>query len=199
MQNALFFLRHARDIVPAMIEKFTAEPLGSDSVRREIQKKAGLARLSETGIDPEAYREYFEIFRKSDLPLKQALPDPHLVEEGILSAEELKEMWDAVKDRYEAIGSEEQTEETGKSIIEKMKPLAYRYTKLLGDYADDPAWKEGRTVSPPEELRTVRREMLALADEFNNLPAYLSYRFYGMYEFDPNEVSEDEYFRNEYH
>lgn len=179
-----------------MGEQFSIEnQIENAAIQRELQKKRGLERLKESDIDPENYRQYFDVLRKSDVPLKQALPDPHLVAEGILSADELKEMWSVIKDRYESIDTDEQTEETGREIINKMKPLANQYAAFLDAYADEE--KRAPGAAPSNELLAVRKEILKSANEFNALPAYLSYRLYGMYEVDPATVPKDEYFRNE--
>ena len=164
--------------------------------QRELQKINGLKRLEEVGIDPEQYRLYFDTMRHIDIPLKHALPDPHFVKEGILSIEEVEEMWKIVKDKYQSINVDEQEKEGGREIILKMKILVENYTRLLEEYKNNPDWKEEREIDPPEELIHIREEMLALANEFNNLPAYLSYCLYGMYEIDPDTISPNEYFRN---
>ncbi len=178
-------------------EFFGAENIKKNNeVQRELQKKKGLEELNKVGIDPEEYRPYFDILRRSDVPLKQALPDPELFAGGILSAKEIKEIWNRAKEGYDRIDLDEQTEETGREIIKKMKELVDRYTTLLDAYVEDPRWNKEEIVPPSEELLAVRSEMLEHANEFNNLPAYLSYRKYGMFEIDPDSISQNEYFRN---
>jgi len=163
---------------------------------RELQKINGLERLKEAGIDPEQYRTHFDMMRRIDIPLKQVLQDPHFVKEGILSIEEIEEMWKIVKDKYQLIDIDKLEKEDGAEIISKMKTLVGDYTRLLEEYKNDPGWKDGGEVDPSEELINTRGEILTLANEFNNLPAYLSYRLYGMYEIDPDSIPQNEYFRN---
>lgn len=164
--------------------------------RRELQKIEGLKDLEKAGINPEEYRAHFDTMRHIDIPLKQALPDPHLVKEGILSIEELEERWEVVKDKYQSIDVDKLEKEDGGEIISKMKILVENYARLLEQYKDDPGWKNGGEVDPPDELIHIRKEMLIFANEFNNLPTYLSYRLYGMYEIDPHTIPQNEYFRN---
>jgi hypothetical protein len=166
----------------------------STEQKNKMQKINGLKRLNEVGINPEEYRKFFGAMREIDIPFKQALPDPLLVKQEILSIEEIEEMWEVVRLKYASIKIDKTIE--GMEIISKIKILVENYTKLLKQYKDEIKRNNECMTNPSEELMSTRKQMLELSDEFNNVPAYLSYRLYGMYEMKSDSIPADEYFRN---
>jgi len=176
-------------------ESFNKKSIEENIKRKsEIQKMNGLKRLNEVGINPEEYRKFFGVMREIDIPFKQALPDPLLVKQEILSIEEVEEMWEVVRLKYSTLKIDEAVD--GMEIISKIKVLVENYTQLLKQYKDEIKKNIGYTIDPSEELISTRKRMIELANEFNNLPAYLSYRLYGMFEIDSDAVLKNTYFRN---
>lgn len=146
----------------------------------------GRAELARQGINPDDYREYFEVMRDNDVPVINQLPDFMFIETlGMESLERAEKKWAALKQRYDAIDLAKQNEHTGKEIIIVMKGLLDQFGGPFAEYARKA--RETKTiVAPSPELIKLRKKIVELAHRYTDqVPAYRAYRHVGRFELDP--------------
>ncbi len=146
----------------------------------EIRKLQCAVKLAKYDTTIQEQEKYFEIMKRNDMPIGNALFLANKAIESIgkkdLEASILRAIkeWEDVSEKYQKIEIEDQDENTGKEIIIKMKELI---TKLLEQLQ---VWQQN-PKEVPEEIRNIVEEMNILSADFVKLPAYIAYRGYGMY------------------
>jgi len=98
-------------------------PLSRNEAKKAVTGEKNWGELlARKGINPEEHRHLFPILRRSERPLLgRLIYFPYL---NLFSRAEFAEIlneWKGLENSYAAIDSSEQTEATGKNIIEAMK------------------------------------------------------------------------------
>lgn len=138
------------------------------------KNKALIDRLNQDLVNIEYYRKYQDILRRIDLPIINKIGLLGIVMDVDTLQETLGE-WQKICTEYDGINLDELNEETGKSIVEKLKPLVHEYEAELSQFLT--AVKGGTDVSIiPDHLSKLKTEISTLAQKFGELPAYRVYR-----------------------
>ncbi|KKP31511.1 MAG: hypothetical protein A2312_02040 [Candidatus Staskawiczbacteria bacterium RIFOXYB2_FULL_32_9] len=159
-----------------MVNDDTASPL-----------ERGKHELALKGINLEEQRKYFEIMKRNDMPIGNAI---FTVEKAIdiVGKSDLEnrifgavEEWEEINKEYQKIDTQDQDENTGKEIIVEMKKLIVDFLEQLQIWQKNP--KE-----LPNELQGVLGKIKLCSQNFVKLPAFVAYRAVGMYELDSDRL-----------
>ena len=151
--------------------------------------------LDALGIeDPRELQQYFELMKDIDLPFKHALPNFQLLREGVTTPQEELENWEIIKKSYDTFDWLAISKVPGLEPLLKLKRMVDLFDKLFREFVD-------KNINNPQPQATTELEGLLFlikieADKLNQCPAYIAYKFYGLYQIDPQSVPDDEYFRN---
>jgi len=141
-----------------------------------------IERLKLDSIDINKYRSYSEKMKSIDAPVNNSLAMIDWVKDGGFDAiKKSVNSWTRVKEIYDGINMGDYDEDTGREILEPMKPLVDEYMVLLEKYKIEAEKLEGNGADiplPSEEVLMVKEKIKQLAEDFGKLPAYRVYRAY---------------------
>jgi len=149
--------------------------------REKFLMEQGRQELLQLGINPDDYQNWFSLMQKADAPMGQALAVLQYLDGVIITPAEAKEVWLQIKQIINNINLDNYNEISGRDILREVKSLTDELVLLLenlcaNDYPKDQA------LSLPPRLTEIKNRLLQLKTAFGDLPAYLAFRKYGIYQ-----------------